>query len=39
MLPTLSEPMFYATTDRVADFQLTSEGYRFFLHNTYLRNN
>ncbi len=37
MLPTLSEPMFYAMTNRVVDFQLTAESYRFFLHNTYLR--
>ena len=37
MLPTLSEPVFYAVSDKVVDFQLMSEGNYFFLHNTYLR--
>ncbi len=34
MLPTLSEPIFYAVSDAVVDFQLMSEGQFFFLHNT-----
>ena len=34
MLPTLSEPIFYALSDDVVDFQLMSEGQFFFLHNT-----
>ncbi len=37
MLPTLSEPVFYAVSDKVVGFQLMSEGNYFFLHNTYLR--
>ena len=36
MLPTLSEPIFYALSDKVKDFQLMSEGQFFFLHNTRL---
>ena len=36
MLPTLSEPIFYAVSDRVIGFQLMSEGQFFFLHNTYI---
>jgi len=36
MLPTLSEPIFYAVSDRVVDFVLSSEGQFFFLHNTKL---
>lgn len=36
MLPTVSEPIFYAVSNRVKDFQLMSEGQFFFLHNTYL---
>lgn len=35
-LPTLSEPIFYAVSDRVVDFELSSEGQFFFLHNTRL---
>ncbi len=38
MLPTLSEPIFYAVSDVVKDFQLMSEGQFFFLHNTHLSN-
>ena len=34
MLPTLSEPIFYALSDRVQGFELMSEGQFFFLHNT-----
>ncbi len=37
MLPTLSEPMFYAVAERVQGFQLLSEGHFFTLHNTSLR--
>ncbi len=36
MLPTLSEPIFYAVSNRVVDFELSSEGQFFFLHNTRL---
>ncbi len=36
MLPTLSEPIFYAVSDAVQDFQLMSEGQFYFLHNTSL---
>ena len=36
MLPTLSEPVFYAVSEKVAGFQLMSEGQFFFLHNTHL---
>ena len=39
MLPTLSEPIFYAVSDRVRDFQLMSEGQFYFVHNTYLERN
>jgi peptide/nickel transport system substrate-binding protein len=38
MLPTLSEPIFYAVADEVRGFQLMSEGQFFFLHDTYLSN-
>lgn len=38
MLPTLSEPIFYAVSDRVQGFQLMSEGQFFFLHNTSISN-
>jgi len=38
MLPTLSEPVFYAVSDKVKDFQLMSEGNYFFLHNTTIAN-
>jgi peptide/nickel transport system substrate-binding protein len=37
MIPTLSEPVFYAVSDRVVGFQLMSEGNYHFLHNTYIR--
>jgi peptide/nickel transport system substrate-binding protein len=37
MIPTLSEPVFYAVSDRVVDFQLMSEGNYHFLHNTTIR--
>ena len=36
LLPTLSEPIFYAVSNKVTDFQLMSEGQFFFLHNTQL---
>ncbi len=36
MLPTLSQPVFYALSANVKDFQLASEGNYFFLHNTYI---
>ncbi len=36
MLPTLSEPIFYAVSDHVRDFQLASEGQFYFVHNTHL---
>lgn len=36
MLPTLSQPQFYALSDAVKNFQLSSEAPYFFLHNTYL---
>jgi peptide/nickel transport system substrate-binding protein len=36
MLPTLSQPVFYALRDSVQDFQLASEGNYFFIHNTYI---
>ena len=36
MLPTLSEPIFYAVSDEVQDFQLMSKGQFYFAHNTYL---
>ena len=35
-LPTLSEPIFYAVSNKVKGFQLSSEGQFFFLHNTSL---
>ena len=38
MLPTLSEPVFYAVSDKVQGFQLMSEGNYFFLHNTTIAN-
>ena len=37
MIPTLSEPVFYAVSDEVVGFQLMSEGNYHFLHNTYIR--
>jgi peptide/nickel transport system substrate-binding protein len=37
MIPTLSEPVFYAVSDKVVDFQLMSEGHYHFLHNTTVR--
>jgi peptide/nickel transport system substrate-binding protein len=36
MLPTLSQPVFYALSDKVKDFELASEGNYFFVHNTYI---
>ena len=36
MLPTLSEPIFYALSDRVEGFQIMSEGHFFTLTNTHL---
>ena len=36
LIPTLSEPIFYAVSDKVQGFQLMSEGQFFFLHNTTL---
>jgi hypothetical protein len=36
MLPTLSQPVFYALDGSVKDFQLASEGNYFYLHNTYI---
>lgn len=36
MLPTLSQPQFYALSDSVKGFQLSSESPYFFLHNTYI---
>ncbi len=36
MLPTLSQPQFYALDDSVKNFQLSSESPYFFLHNTYI---
>lgn len=36
MLPTLSQPVFYAMNASVQDFELASEGNYFFLHNTYI---
>jgi peptide/nickel transport system substrate-binding protein len=38
MLPTLSEPVFYAVSEKVQGFQLMSEGNYFFLHNTTVAN-
>jgi peptide/nickel transport system substrate-binding protein len=38
MLPTVSEPIFYAVSDEVRDFELMSEGQFFYLHNTALAN-
>jgi len=37
MIPTLSEPVFYAVSDKVVGFQLMSEGNYHFLHNTTIR--
>ncbi len=36
MLPTLSQPQFYALDSSVQNFQLSSESPYFFLHNTYI---
>ena len=36
MLPTLSEPIFYAVSDEVRDFELMSEGQFYFVHNAWL---
>ncbi len=36
MLPTLSQPQFYALDASVQNFQLSSESPYFFLHNTYI---
>jgi len=36
MLPTLSEPIFYAVSDEVRDFELMSEGQFYFVHNARL---
>lgn len=36
MLPTLSQPQFYALDASVKNFQLSSESPYFFLHNTYI---
>ena len=36
MLPTLSQPVFYALNANVKEFQLASEGNYFFIHNTYI---
>ncbi len=36
MLPTLSQPQFYALANSVKNFQLSSESPYFFLHNTYI---
>ena len=38
VLPTLSEPIFYAVSDDVQGFELMSEGQFFYLHNTTLVN-
>lgn len=38
VLPTLSEPIFYAISDDVQGFELMSEGQFFYLHNTTLAN-
>jgi peptide/nickel transport system substrate-binding protein len=37
MIPTLSEPVYYAVSDKVEGFQLMSEGNYHFLHNTTIR--
>ena len=37
MLPTLSEPIFYAVSDEVRGFELMSEGQFYFVHNARLR--
>ena len=34
MLPTLSDPVFFALSPKVKDFQVGGEGNWFFLHNT-----
>ena len=36
MLPTLSEPIFYAVSDEVQGFELMSEGQFYFVHNARL---
>ena len=36
MLPTLSEPIFYAVSDEVRGFELASEGQFYFVHNAHL---
>ena len=36
MLPTLSEPIFYAVSDEVRDFELMSEGQFYFVHSARL---
>lgn len=36
MLPTLSQPQFYALNSSVKNFELSSESPYFFLHNTYI---
>jgi|TARA_B100000959_G_C14847851_1_gene568810 ABC-type transport system substrate-binding protein len=36
MLPTLSQPVFYATSDKVIDFEISSEANYHFIHNTYI---
>ena len=36
MLPTLSEPIFYAVSDEVRGFELESEGQFYFVHNAHL---
>ena len=36
MLPTLSEPIFYAVSNQVRDFELMSEGQFYFVHNARL---
>jgi peptide/nickel transport system substrate-binding protein len=36
MLPTLSDPVFYAVSNQVKDFQMGAEGNWFFLNDTYV---
>ena len=36
MLPTLSDPVFFALSPKVKEFQIGGEGNWFFLHNTWL---
>jgi hypothetical protein len=38
MLPTLSEPIFYAVSESVQNFELMSEGQFFYVHNLALTN-